>query len=104
MANFEWKIKELTSIDDQIDSLKYYVKATEGDFVVETEGYADLKLPPEVIFKDLTEVELIEYLKRFYIQENVNTIESNLSKQLANLAKVRTNLPPWHVETFKVEV
>jgi hypothetical protein len=104
MSNFDWKITETSFIDKNIDFLKYKVTATEGDLSVETEGYAKFKLPEEVVFENLIESELLEYLKRFYIQEGVNTIEFRLSEQLAYLQRNASTIPPWHVETFKLEI
>jgi hypothetical protein len=104
MASFEWKILEVASSDNNLEHIKYKVTAVEGDKSVETEGYAFLKLASEVSFNDLLEVELIEYLKRFYIQGDVNTIEFRLNEQLAYLQKNTSTTPPWHKETFKLEI
>lgn len=101
---FNWKILEVLSSDGQIEHVKYKVTATKGEHTVETEGYCQLKLDENIKFADLIEVELTEYLKRFYIQNDVNSIESRLSEQLDYLEKNTTTTPPWHVETFKVEV
>jgi hypothetical protein len=101
---FNWKILEVASIDGKLKHIKYHVSAEKNCFFVETEGYAEFDLPSEVNFKDLIEVELIEYLKRFYIQDGVNLIESRLNEQLDYLSQNVTTTPPWHVETFKVEV
>ena len=98
-----WKILEVVSVNDAIDYVKYRATITEGDLKVETEGNCHLTLSEEVVFKDLIEPELIEYVKRFYIQNDVNSIESNLSQQLEYLKKNTSTTPPWHVETFKVE-
>lgn len=104
MAEFKWEMLEISSVNKSLEHIKYRVTATEAENQVITEGYARFELPAEANFDSLTEAELLEYLKRFYIQGEVNTIESRLTEQLANLAKNRTNLPPWHIETFKVEV
>ncbi len=104
MPNFEWKILETSFFDKNIDYLKYYVKATDNNLSVETEGYARFKLTGEINFDSLIESELLEYLKRFYIQDGVNTIESRLSEQLAYLQKKTSKTPPWHVDTFKLEI
>lgn len=101
---FNWKILEVSSFNGILNYVKYYVSATKNDLKVETEGYAYLKLPEEVVFKDLIEVELLEYLKRFYIQDEVNLIESRLIEQLSYLEKTASTIPPWHIDTFKVEV
>lgn len=104
MITFDWKILELSSSESVLEHIKYKVTAKEGENEVSTEGYARFELPSEVNFNNLIEVELIEYLKRFYIQNDVNSIESRLKEQLAYLKKNSTTTPPWHVETFKVEV
>jgi hypothetical protein len=95
---------EILSEDNILKHIKYEVIAKEGDLSVTTEGYCYLNLPEEVTFSNLIEVELLEYLKRFYIQNDVNLIESRLSEQLSYLQKNTSTIPPWHVETFKVEV
>lgn len=104
MHQFTWEITEVLSENEVLKSVKYQVTAKDGEKEVKTEGYCFLTLPPEVIFKDLLESELIEYLKRFYIQSDVNTIESRLNEQLEYLNQQTSNIPPWHIETFKVEV
>lgn len=104
MTQFDWKMTEILSEDGVLKHIKYEVTATEGENVVTTEGYARFQLPAEVNFSTLLEVELLEYLKRFYIQNDVNSIESRLSEQLAYLQKTPSTTPPWQLETFKVEV
>jgi hypothetical protein len=104
MTQFNWKMTEILSEDNVLKHIKYEVTATRDENTVTTEGYAFLKLPEEVSFTNLLELELLEYLKRFYIQNDVNLIESRLSEQLDYLTKTTSTIPPWHVETFKVEV
>lgn len=104
MPQFDWKMTEILSEDNVLKHIKYEVTATEGENVVSTEGYARFELPTGIVFSNLLEAELLDYLKRFYIQNDVNSIESRLSEQLAYLQKTPSTIPPWHVETFKVEV
>jgi hypothetical protein len=104
MSQFNWEILEVSSVNKCLKHIKYRVTLNDEDFKVVTEGYARFDLPSEVIFENVLEVELLEYLKRFYIQKDVNTIESRLSEQLAYLKKEQSTIPPWHIETFKVEV
>lgn len=101
---FNWKLLEVVSSNGFLEFVKYNVAYIQGENKVETEGYCYLKLSENVKFESLTEAELTEYVKRFYIQENVNTIESRLVEQMENLTKNTTNLPPWHIDTFKVKV
>lgn len=104
MPQFDWKMTEVLSEDGVLKHVKYEVTATEGESVVTTEGYARFELPEGIVFSNLLEAELLDYLKRFYIQNDVNLIESRLTEQLAYLQKSTSTTPPWHVETFKVEV
>lgn len=103
MVTFQWKILEATCIDNQITHAKYYCKATDGDLSVETEGNAYGDFSFGIPYKDITEQNVVTAVKKLYVQDGINLIESNLTEQLQNLGK-STVLPPWHVETFKVEV
>jgi hypothetical protein len=101
--NFQWKILEVTVNNDVITHAKYYCKLTNGEIFVDTEGNAYGDLSFGIPYKDITEKNIIDTVKKLYIQDDVNLIELNLQKQLENVQKEPV-LPPWHVETFKVEV
>lgn len=103
MVTFEWKILETTVEDEKITHVKYYVSAVEGEKKVETEGNAYADFSFGINFEEITEQNVISVLKNLYVQGESNLIELNLKKQLANLS-VETVSPPWHVDTFKVEV
>lgn len=102
MISFNWKILEVLSENGQLKHVKYNVTAIDGDKTVETEGYARFELPQEVVFENILEVELLEYVKRFYTQNDLNSIEYRLSEQMIDLQKTVTTEPPWKVETFKL--
>lgn len=103
MVTFNWKILETTIKDESITHVKYYVSAVDGNKKVETEGNAFGDFSFGINFKDITEQNVIETLKKLYVQGESNLIELNLKQQLENLS-VETVSPPWHVDTFKVEV
>lgn len=104
MINYEWKIDEVASVDGKLKHVKYKVTAIDGDNKVETEGYAYFDLPDEVVFSNLMEAELLEYTKRFYTQNNINSIEYRLAEQMVEVKKSVSTEPPWHVPTFKVGI
>ena len=103
MTTFEWKILETTIEDKNITHVKYHVSAVDGEKKVETEGNAYADFSFGIIFEEITEQNVISVLKNLYVQGESNLIELNLQKQLDNLS-VKTVSPPWHVDTFKVEV
>jgi hypothetical protein len=103
MINFTWKITEVLSENDVLQNVKYEVIGEQDGKQVSTEGYAALKLPQEVKFKELLERELLSYLRSFYIQGDVNLIESRLAEQLDYLNKNMTTKAPWHIDTFTIE-
>lgn len=103
MANFTWKITEVLSENDVLQNVKYEVIGEQDGKEVATEGYAPIELPQEVKFSELSERELLSYLKRFYIQGDVNLIESRLAEQLNYLNKNITTKAPWHIDTFTIE-
>jgi hypothetical protein len=103
MITFEWKILESTCDNESITHAKYYCKASDGENFVETEGNAYGDFSFGIVYSEITEQNVIDSVKKLYIQDDINLIESNLEKQLKSVKK-EVVLPPWHVETFKVEV
>lgn len=101
--NFTWKILDVTVKDEVIVHAKYYCKLSNGEVFVETEGNAYGDLSIGIPYKDVTEQNIIDSVKKLYMQDDVNLIELNLQEQLTNLQKEAVS-PPWHVPTFKLEV
>jgi hypothetical protein len=101
---FEWKILEVTSYDEQITHAKYKVTVTSGDLKVESEGNAYADFTFGIKYSEITEQNVINTIKNLYTKDGINLIESNLEHQLQVLSKQASTTPPWHVETFKVEV
>jgi hypothetical protein len=101
--NYEWKILDVTVKDDVIVHAKYSCKLTYGDLSVSTEGNAYGDLSFAIPYKDVTEQNIIDSVKKLYIQGDSNLIELNLQKQLKNV-QIEPVSPPWHVETFKLEI
>lgn len=103
MTAFTWKLIDVTCDGEQITHVKYQVTAQDGENIVKTEGNAYADFSFGIPYKDICEQNVIDTLKNLYTQNNVNLIESNLIAQIEKLKK-QPVLPPWHVETFKLEV
>lgn len=101
---FEWKILEITANDEQITHARYKVTASNGDLKVESEGNAYADFSFGIKYSEITENNVINIIKNLYTKDGINLIESNLEHQLQVLSKQDSTTPPWHVETFKVEI
>lgn len=101
--NFEWKILDVTVKDEVIVHARYKCKLTSEETVIESEGNAHGELSVGIPYKDITEQNIIDAVKKLYIQDDTNLIELNLKKQLENIKKSSV-LPPWHIETFNLEL
>jgi uncharacterized coiled-coil protein SlyX len=103
MTQFEWSIKETEIIDNVLKSVKYYCKASEADFSVETEGYWKMRTQHEIP-EDLSEQLVAHWVDLDAIQDGKHLIKSRLQEQLDALKSATSTKPPWAVETFKVTI
>jgi hypothetical protein len=103
MINFQWKILEITSDGKNISHAKYHVKAEKDGVIVETEGNAYADFSFGINYDEITEMNVINTIKNLYTKNDVNLIEFNLEAQLLSARNQKVD-PPWHVDTFKVEV
>lgn len=101
MTAFEWKIPETVIGDGVLKSVKYRVKAVDGEFLVETEGYWNMRKQYEIT-PDLTEAQVAHWLDLDTTQSDRHLIKSRLQEQLDALKSVPSTKPPWAVDTFKV--
>ena len=95
MTTFEWKILELFA---DCKGVKYYVKATDGQNFVESEGngyFAENAI--NIPFEQIKESNLIEWLPK-------DDIKLNLETQLNDLKKDNTIEPPWLAGTYIPQV
>lgn len=100
MITYTWKIHDIDATDGLITNVKYSVVAREIDIVVETEGnwsFGDpvLRKP----FSDVTEEDVIAWVKADSIRESKNIIESRLEEQVIALEKQKV-IPPWLPQVF----
>lgn len=103
MTAFDWKIPETVIEDGVLKSVKYRVKATDGDFSVETEGYWKMRKQYEIT-PDLTEAQVAHWLDLDTTQDGRHLIKSRLQEQLDALKSAPSTKPPWAVDTFKVTI
>ena len=104
MITHTWKIHDIDATDGLITEVKYSVLARELDTSVETEGY--WKFGDPVLrkpFEEVTEEDVIAWVKADSMQNGVNIIESRLEEQLANLEKDKVKLP-WVAQVFTVNL
>ena len=97
---FNWKISEVKATDGLITEVKYHVTAVDGDYSVDTEGnwrFGDPVLNKP--YAEVTEEDVINWVKEDATQHGENIIESRLAQQLANMEK-KTVLPPWVAQVF----
>ena len=97
---FNWKILEVKAADGLITEAKYHVKVVDGDYSVDTEGFWRLGDPVLTKpYSEVTEEDVIAWVKEDATQHGENIIESRLAQQLANMEQ-KTVLPPWVAQVF----
>lgn len=104
MINFEWKITQVLSKDEILKKVKYELKATEGEYIVVTEGYHSFS--EGVVYKPFAEIkeeDLIRWLDQDTSKDEVNIIKLNLEKQLESLKNSEKADFPWLANTFTIE-
>ena len=100
MITHTWKIHDIDATDGLITQVKYSVVARELDISVETEGY--WKFGDPVLrkpFEQVTEEDVIAWVKVDSIRESKNIIESRLEEQVIALEKQKV-IPPWLPQVF----
>ena len=98
---FDWKITDITAVNDVITSAKYHVTATEGDVIVETEGFwtfadSEGKTP----FLDVTEAMVADWIENDAMRDGKHLITSRLEEQVNALLARSVVVPPWMPQKF----
>jgi hypothetical protein len=95
--NYEWKIEGVTVNDDLITGAKYYCKATDRGFSVDTEGTWTIKDPKTALpMGDVTEEMVIDWIKG----QTEGQVEKRLAEQVANLKAATPLSVPWNPPVF----
>lgn len=101
---FTWKILDIASINDEIVSVKYSVKAKNDANLVETEGNWTFADKSHFLQPETTEKDVIAWIKAESIIDGKCIIEDNLEKQLLELDKQVSLKKPWILPTFTVKI
>ena len=103
MISYEWAILEIFAEKEQIEKVKYLLKAQDEQNIVETEGYHCFSegaiLKP---FAEIKEENLIAWLDRDTTKNDVNIIKLNLENQLEALKTSKKVAFPWEADTFTI--
>jgi hypothetical protein len=100
MTIFTWKILQTTSIGENLKSVHYLVKAENEGKVVESQGHADVDGKIDIPYKQIKELDIINFLKEMYMQDDPKSLKSCLQEQLNYLKnEVNTDFP-WAKQVF----
>ena len=89
----EWRILDIEAKDDVITSAKYYVSNGQ----VDTEGNWYFTEKGDIPFNQVTEQNVIDWIKEASMRDGKNIIESRLEEQTNHPVKA---IPPWLPQTF----
>jgi hypothetical protein len=97
---FTWKILDVFADKGVISSAKYYCCVNDGEYKVETEGYAVFETnSAKVEFAKVKEQMVIDWVRDALTQDGECLVEKRLEEQLANLEKKPVVLP-WKPQIF----
>jgi len=101
-----WKILSIKAPDGQlITQARYFVQATEGDHIVESEGnWTFLEPTLTVPFADVTEQMIVDWIKAQTMRDGANMVETRLAEQIADLKADRETPLPWLPQVFTPEI
>ena len=102
--NFKWKITDLEAADGVIKSAKYFIEATHGNNKVETEGYCYFREFGDTPLAEVTETQVIQWIKDLTTEEGVCHITQRLEEQLNSIGGQAAVDLPWRPKTFKLTV
>lgn len=99
---FTWKILEIGAKDEIIESARYFVSATDGINTVETEGSCNIPNKGILLFfNQVTEDDVIDWVKKEIMQKGQNPIELRLQEQLEVLKNQQKTKAPWVKSVYK---
>ena len=96
MANYNWKVTEISTNGELITHAKYYIIADNELNSVETEGnwwFSNKTL--NIPLSDVKEEDIISWIEKEATVNGVCHITNNLENQLNNLKNNNTTQLPW---------
>jgi hypothetical protein len=101
---FDWKITNITVVDDVITHAHYVCKLINEPFEVSTEGnwyFSDkiIKKP----FEQVKEQDIADWIEKESMKNNVSTIKLRLEEQMEDLRNKKSVALPWLPKTFTLK-
>ena len=103
MANYNWKVTEISTNGELITHAKYYIIADNELNSVETEGnwwFSDKTL--NIPLSDVKEEDIISWIEKEATVNGVCHITDNLDKQIIYLQNKKTTSLPWKPLTINL--
>lgn len=101
MNEYTWKILDITNNGDLIISAHYFLSATDGENIVETEGNHTFENQNTTVsLNKLYEQIIINKINEETTIDGVSNIKSRLDEQLAQLKLKTSSGLPWMANTF----
>ena len=102
---FTWKFLELFANSEQLVSVTYLLSGTDGTNTVESKGKHTFS--NGIVNKslaDIVESDLVQWLEKDTIQDDVNPIKLAIENQLKAIENAKKVDFPWLANTFKVQI
>ena len=102
---FTWKILEVFANSEQLVSVTYLLSGTDGTNTVESKGKHTFS--NGIVNKslaDIVESDLVQWLEKDIIQDDVNPIKLAIENQLKAIENAKKVDFPWLANTFKVQL
>ena len=104
MISFQWKILDIFANSEQLVSVTYLLSGTDGTNTVESKGKHTFS--NGIVNKslaDIVESDLVQWLEKDTIQDDVNLIKLAIENQLKAIENAKKVDFPWLANTFTVE-
>ena len=102
---FTWKFLELFANGEQLVSVTYLLSGTDGTNTIESKGKHTFS--NGIVNKslaDIVESDLVQWLEKDIIQDDVNPIKLAIENQLKSIENAKKVDFPWLANTFKVQL
>jgi len=101
---FTWKILELFADKDCLIAVRYLLSGSDGKITVNSEGNHQFKDGTvNKSLADIVESDLVQWLEKDTIQDDVNPIKLAIENQLKAIENAKKVDFPWLANTFTVE-
>lgn len=99
---YKWTILDVTANElGLITSAKYKASISDNKTTIETEGNCFFQEPKlNIPFEEVTEENVVEWVKKETTQYEQNSVEYGLNEQLKLLASQRDTVAPWLPQVF----